>query len=371
MLVVFLVTSAGLAKLPEAGFLKDIAGGDGSLSTKQKEQLAQYIPALVQVMATSGDAKEIVEARNALTQSFRISENVAYQETEINLAWAAAQKAFPDLKGDLKSVREINLAVALSSMSRPAVRPALDYMIVHKNPAVRYCGWTGYRAIRDQLLSFKDFADKMRAAVEARSAAEPSGPVLGMIFETCLLPPARPAGAEATYQAFQDSAFKIVSGCWDTRCRQLLGGDAQLAEAMIKGLAAVENFNLVFEGNAERKAALLQMAADVLVASSLAYEKAFAAQQSAQQTGEDSTVFALAREANGQLLRECERALASLSGQQRNLLAQALGKGAAAGKVGMAAVDWVAALAPLGVKDPSGRFSAPVPASAPAKASAN
>jgi hypothetical protein len=196
-------------------------------------------------------------------------------------------------------IKQVNAALVLSRMPQVIMQPALEKMVVHRNPAVRYLGWRGYRGVRTLLLAQgPSYRQTMFRSLDAAVARENSPLVIRAIFGVLRIPAAGAAVPEDVRRKAQEQAFAIFRQIWPNCCRRVLAGNAVMAEVSQEGLAALLNFAPIFRTQKASSEAILQMVVEMTWCSAMAYDQAGAAGPIAA--------------ANTVLLRECEKALNSL-----------------------------------------------------------
>ena len=361
MLFVAFTTAAAADGPPAVNFDAIAKSPVDRLSPEQVKGLTARVDFWLQQLSQTKDPQEVQAAREGLLADYKAVDKSFYQSRVAALAGERALAVLTALPAEWKSLKEVNIALALSQMPQVAIREALEKLIVADNPGVRYCGWVGYRNIRTLVLAFpagSTFEKQMYQSLRDQAEKEPSGPVVTVIIQMLQMTPVVPTGvSRQAFEQFQQTAYDILQSVWTKRCREVMAGDAGMAEACRKAVSVVERFSLVFPGDAARKKQMLQMVLDMAWCSAKAYGNLTeAAKEEA----------AKVREANGSLLRECESSLASLSGTRANYISQRLAESGPT--VGLAVLDWAKALKDQGVVSPEDRFAAPAsaPASAPA-----
>jgi hypothetical protein len=92
------------------------------------------------------------------------------------------QKLLPT--DELKSMKEINYALVISGMTQLTTIDAIDLLVSHPNPGVRFLAWRSYREIRDDAIGAGGAnADKLFASLKKRAAIESSPLVASVIVD--------------------------------------------------------------------------------------------------------------------------------------------------------------------------------------------
>jgi len=223
--------------------------------------------------ATTVDA--LVAARTGLVKDFEMFDrprelggspeertDTAYHHS---FAGEAANQLMPLLEAPdgIRSVRQVNVALALAQMASASLQDSLAKLAADKtNPAVRYLGWQGYRESCTAILSQRSKAktDRLFQVMKDRAAAETSAPVVGVLLHALRLTVARPKTVDANeYRDAQKRAFAILSQEWMPRCKQVQVGDAEMAAAMVHGVESVKALAGALKDDKEIQTAALQM----------------------------------------------------------------------------------------------------------------
>ena len=275
-----------------------------------EDKIKKSVTGRLEDMDNATSPMEIIEARRAMVRDYRFwdgrGEGLAY-------AQEAASQSVPRLK-KYDSVKQINLAMALSRMPQASIQPALDVMVWHGNTAVRYLGWRGYRDARVGILTLGGKPmEAYFAAQKDRAAAEASPVVITTLIETTRVPRAL-AGrvrAAALKRAQQQALAALESG-WAVWCQRVIDQDAPTAAAVADAVAALQGVYEDLGSAPKARKAILQRICEMMFCSSAAYQKS---------TAEDSDPLA---EANAKLLAACEGSLRALSGLDSQRVRQAL-----------------------------------------------
>ena len=304
------------------------------------------------------DVDQVTKARSGIKKDYRLHMNTAYQYP---FAGRAAEILTPLLKDTLRPddklmrLKEVNVAVALSEMPQVTIQPALETMVRHKNPAVRYRGWIGYVDTRKLILAQgSNFVPTMLATLRNSAAKETSAPVIGAILEMTDVKPSTGTVPRAVARDAQRQAFEILRANWSRWCKRLLAREPEMAMMLRKGVKAMETLSRSVAADQAGKGEVLQLLVDLIRYSAQTYDDA---------GGEGAVAHA-----NNALLRQGEAALRTISGKTDNRLAKALdSKETPRGAIVRTAVlDWVTDLKDFGVVAPKVVYPATQPTTQPA-----
>jgi hypothetical protein len=332
------------------------------LTRGEKEQVRGRIKYWLKIIRTAEKPTEIIKGARGLLQDYQdLKKKPRHQYTFASLVSEEAVPVFKQLGGQHRLLRETNLALALSQMPQLEIQKALEEMIVHRNPAVRFYGWRGYRRLREQVLIFGSrYTDKMYRSMRTRATEETSAPVVTALFQAIYMPPVPPPGVSIrSFLQYQRSAFEILKGCWIKRCKEVWGGNGGIADASRKGVAGLANFVAVFKNDKAKRTDVLQMAINMAYCSAKAFDEALKKIREAEKKEQKNYPAVEARDACAQLLRDCENTLNYVTGEQRRFISRPLSNpdeedpGLA---VRMGVLEWIAVLKDEGLTDPEKIF---------------
>ena len=320
-LVVAAATSLALqaAEPPRLQISKEALGG--MLGSDEVGQIRERLEYFAKIMRNADDGKaeeisEIYEARKGISDTYTTYDSTSFRYTTASLA-AEILTPFLDADSELKRV---NAALALSAMPQVTIQPALEKMIVHPSPSVRYLGWEGYRSAWVRVVGQGPLPTKtMFASLAKRAEGEDSAHVMGAIWQMLQLradvPPDPPRGMRPPKQL----AFDILRKTWRKRCRQIHDGSLPMAKVARKAIAAVIDHATAPGGGKDKTAAICQMLCDMMYASAKAYEADSIAVGDLDNAGDEATAkrkkpLGAVGRANATLLLRCEMALNGLLG---------------------------------------------------------
>ncbi|MFP3937582.1 MAG: hypothetical protein ACLFVW_04510 [Phycisphaerae bacterium] len=311
----------------------------GRLPEEIRQQVRQFVSHWTNAMLQTETDSEVAEARSRIIEGYsKCPDSVQYQT---DYARAVVDKIGPVLASD-DPLKQVNGALLVANTPNMRVRPVLDEMVSHSNPAVRYLGWRGYQRARTLVLAQgRDYSQPLFGSLAERLQAETVPFVVRRLLETLYLPPSRPqVVSQGDYDWARRQAMEAFLSGWSEQCRRLLLVEPELPEAMVPGLWAISGFRRVIGDSQAEKSKLAQPMVDVMYCASRAYDEA-------DPGSDDDRV----RRANATLLTEAEESLNELTELRRNYLSQALtaenvpDRGA---EVRRAVLDWVDDLSQAG-----------------------
>ena len=300
--------------------------GASSLFAQPADPLAKTVKDLASKIARAVTSKDIIEARKAMLKNyaFRVTQGQGAQYAKL------AIDELLKLLDDRDPVKQINAAMVLSKMSQVEIRPALDKMIVHANPAVRYLGWRGYRdAQRAILTAGEGSADAMFAAIDRRVGVERSAVVIKVMIQAIRFPKQGGLISPKVFKkAHQRSVGAMLAG-WVSWCQDILEPSAtvtDIAPDMVDILVGA--LSKIDPAQAKKlQGQILQRIYDMMQCASKIYIKR------AKQA--DSLTAALTL-----LLGKCEEGLGGVSGKARERVRDALKKKSEPEMVAIKIIDW-------------------------------
>jgi len=283
----------------------------GGLTEQDQQKINAVLSFWAQRIVEADDPKDIIAARKSLVSGYgRYPTSTYFQYA---YAGQAAKILTPILTeagkpdDNLWSLKQVNLAIALSRMSQETIQPALEAMVVHDNPAVRYLGWMGYQAVRTFILSqTPEYAQRMFASLTHAAVEEKEAPVLAAIFSVCNITPIAGASATVSEQVLANArqqAFAVLRTNVRRWCLRVMRSELEVTKAFAKAVIAIQTLSSAMDDE-EVKTQALQMLVDVVYCAAKAFDDA-------QGQGEIS-------KENAALLKRTEVALIALSGKRAN-----------------------------------------------------
>jgi hypothetical protein len=321
----------------------------GVLTDRDRNAIEHYIRYWTDFLKGTDKESDVIKARDALAAGYgRYASSNSYQDYYADAAGRIATEPLRNRPARLGQVKEVNVAMFLAEMRRVFAQDALETMVAHANPAVRYFGWSAYRAIRTDILALTLPGRKLLASLRNSGAAEQSSMVAEEIFRNLAAPAATAIPIpEQRLMEIRKELLGVFRACWLPWCRQVLGGSSEAAASCRVGVSTLLSFAELVEKDKSAKTSALQMAADLLWCSSKAYQDAKGAGPIAQ--------------ANAPLLEQTESALSVLMGKPQKLITETLrneklAPDEKADEVRRHALDLIEQLQSLGAKNPSDTF---------------
>lgn len=283
-LICILFVSAAAAEPPPP----PVPGESPTVHDKKIEDRIKYW--LEQIRAAK-DSKAIGDARKGLIGDYRDAEAGGYAS---RYALRTVEPAIKLLTGKLaekdplKQLKQVNVAIVISRMpQKKVIQPTLETMVKHPNPAVRYYGWRGYRAIRKLVLEEPARTKTMLKSLD-KATGETSLPVLALVLKVLHFPQGRPATVpDKTWEQTQGAAYAIFDRIWPKLCGQVLDGDTEMANVCGKSLPALVRLDAAIGKNdKKRRQRLRQMIADVTWCTGRAFDRALEEAKKADKAAE-------------------------------------------------------------------------------------
>jgi len=295
------------------------------LSRRTVERIESLLLEAVEAISRADDAEEVLAGRKKIKAIYDLYEGYHYQSTVTELA---ARHLVKILHTE-EPIKEVNAALALSKMRWVTVQPALEVMVAHENPAVRYLGWRGYQRVRLWVIAQpREFSEKMFASLERAAMNETQKPVIAAVVKMLSIEPQTvPFISQEDFLWARSRALEILRKAWPRYCRLVREGDGEFAEMCRGAMLAVRKIPSP-RSERSQKAPVVQLTLDMMGASAEAFSKA----------PPDSP----ARRANRGLLIETENALNFITALRKAYLQQALtGGGAEPAPVEQAIGSWL------------------------------
>ena len=342
----------------------DLMGGE--LLGIYKKQIRDRVSWWKQKLLFSNSDKEVISTRNSLLGDYGLYEspNYRYAFAEIALEELMGLLNGKDFRKDdpFRTIKIINVAIALAQMHKNSIQPALEFMVADKNQAIRYIGWEGYRHTRSSLLlAGGKYLEVFAASLKKVIRNEKNPLVLRMVFNAILLPAPGEMGLDKdTRIATQEQLLQVLKDSWSTLRKGVLIAKEPQSDwvtALQGGVVAMGRIGkeLGDEARAEKKDAKenqdtrqsLQMMVDMAQSAATTYDRIWKRKDANQKL----------LTACSKLLQTCEDGLNLITGLKKGYLKNALSdppekvgdRGAA---VLQAVLNWVDALKKEGVKDP-------------------
>jgi hypothetical protein len=279
-------------------------GGAGDLGSQYVAQIDAWLEYRRGQIADATEIKQVVDAGTNTLNDYRRYDSPSYRYTFAGRAAAILTTLLGEglkKEDNLLRLKEITVAMVLSKMSQVTASTALETMVVHANPGVRFLGWEGYRSARALILAQSPaVGQKMFDTLAAAAAKEDSAPVLGAAFLTLNISSfTSPSLSPGTVKDAQTRAFEILQTNWLRWCMRVANGDLEMSRAFAKSIETVQTLAAAGVAGDPTKAKVLQWLVDLMRCSAQAYDDA-------------GTKGAIGAE-NGTLLKNCETAIIAIS----------------------------------------------------------
>lgn len=254
----------------------ELGSNDPNAATKIEDSLRAWVKEFV----ASGEEAKVLKLRDRLLtdHQYAVARGHGYAYA-LRVVKDVSPLLSGVLKADdpLRQAKRINVAVIFSRIKQVPVQDALDRMVAHDNPAIRLLGWHGYRGLRVMLLSQgMGHTKQMFAAMRQAAQQERSPVVIAKLLQAATLPPARPGAMEAPVWEFaQQESMRAVEIVWARLCRRVRAGDRLASDAARSGTAMLQALNQAAPENTEQTKSIIQMLADMTYCASKAYYEWF------------------------------------------------------------------------------------------------
>jgi hypothetical protein len=351
----------------------------GKLRDEHIKMIADFTDNWAKQMMEAKDTGGIAAARNRILD--RNDGYGKYDSAEYKYTYAreAVRSLLPvlDASDALKNYRIVDAAYCISKMPQISVLPALEKMVGHTNPAVRYYAWICYRQLCPALMGVnKDNIAKIFQTMDAKMPTETSPKVVEAMLAMMSLPSSEPGVSEDVVKFAQGEAYTILMKNWPALCQAILAGNADTTFACQEGMSALNYFGGVFASDKAKMTAIQQSMVDAMWCAALAYDAAKKLADSSDGMTKSDAEQTI--EADSALLRAGEAAINTTVGQKYYFISAPLVDPKEKAGLGVleGVTKWVAALKASGVNQPA--FKLPEvaqptsgPASGPASAPAS
>ena len=258
----------------------DPANLDRGLVKKDVDQIESHIKYWLTRLATDEAAGDVYKAREGILADYnKYAKSIRYKVTFARSTATAVQERMKTLGKDapLLPLKEINLAIVISQMTQLTTIDAIDAMVGHRNPGVRFLAWRGYREIRDQAVrtSRKD-AIKLSEALKKHAATETSPLVAAVIVDILHLkkPTSSSDAFNKTFDKVFDGYFNTLVGMLKTCCDRLADGDAAWARPCIAALPILRTASDVYKPDRKKATLIMQQMINIAQAAAQAFASA-------------------------------------------------------------------------------------------------
>jgi len=242
-----------------------------SLTAGDESSIRQYVHYWADQIRNAPTQDAVAKARQMLIQGYQRDTSAAHQYTYAK----QATEALTPLLALPSAGKQINTAMAIIEMPQTPIQDALEALVHHDNPAVRYLGWQGYTRARGALLTEGGtFANRYNESLQNAARQEDSGIVLMVILQAANLSPERPTSIGSdVYARCQQVAFDALQDAWPRICRQVIAGSDVYADTARTGIAALQSLATAYAQDPKRVQQILQMVVDAAYCGAKTYER--------------------------------------------------------------------------------------------------
>jgi len=255
--------------------------GRASLSTQlNRDDIAQidkHVKYWVDKIVAAKTAEEAYDARDSLLAEYnKYASSRSYQLSFARSTASIAPGGLAQIESTsrVNSIKQLNLAIAMSRMTRLTSVAGLNALIGHDNPGVRYLGWRGLRTVRDQaILRGGQEVKTLFAALTERAKTESSALAAAQIVNTLHVGRISPPGiSEADFGRTQNQAFEILVSVLSSACNRLAAGDTSWSRTCETALPALKSFAVIYRKNPNMLRVVVQQSVNIAWATAKAYE---------------------------------------------------------------------------------------------------
>jgi hypothetical protein len=314
------------------------------LTKDDVDQIRSHVKYWTNQLASAKTPGDIYQAQEGFTEDYeKYNKSIRYQSVfarnTATIIRPVMEKLSPNDK--LISVKEINFALILSKMPQLGTIGAIDAMVAHKNPGVRFLGWKGYLGIRDQAIRSRKEAKILFAALKKHAGTEPNPLVASAIVDVLNIKKALLTSKPFT-KAF-DENFKTLIGVLKNCSDRLASGDSSWARPCVAAIPILQTAAEVYKPAKDKNTLIIQQMINIAQAAA----KAFAA-YNGQGVGASQCV---------PLLLQIEPAIGKLTGNndvdiREPLNNKKIGPGEKSSAVRLGVLEWIDRLEELGIKKP-------------------
>jgi hypothetical protein len=246
------------------------------LSPADIKQVQAHVQYWISEVASAERSAGIYSARDGLLADYnKYGDSIRFKGLFARSTAALLPAAMDKLaKTDrLKAQKEVNYALAISNMPELTSIGALDAMVKHTNPAVRFLAWKGFGKVRNSVIRTGGAGvDTLFAALARHAGAEPSPLVATVIVEVLHI-----KKAELTTNSFKkafDRNFKLLTAMQKISTARLAAGDASWARPCIAAIGILKDAAEFYKPDSKMTTSILQQLVDMAYAAAKAYKAA-------------------------------------------------------------------------------------------------
>ena len=269
LIPVFALAGLSAAQTPEINIPPSAMSAP--LGEEHRQVIRAYLQDWASQMKSATSTEQVTQLRRQLAEAFNQYNNPNYR-----LAFAQlASQELPGLLTEMKEpLKQINLAIALSQMSQVGIQPALDKMVSHPNPAVRFFGWQGYRNIRMLVLAQgPSFIKDMYQAIDTAAAKEQSDCVLRALYPMLAYwGPRESYVNSAAYAEASGRSLDLFAQVWKRQGESVERGEIPAIRSVQVGLRELKAVARARENDPAGQLPVLQMVVSTMQAAAKGYQ---------------------------------------------------------------------------------------------------
>ena len=239
-------------------------------------QVQEHAKYWVAELAAAKTAAEVYTAREGILADYnKYVTSIRYKVEFARITATIIPPTMGKLDKDdrLISLKEINFAIVISEMPQLTAMIAMDAMVRHKNPGVRFLAWRGFRGVRDNAIRTGEQDAKTLSAALARHAATEPSPLVAAVIVDVLHLDKSTLTSNAFKKAF-DLNFNTLVGMLKTCCDRLAGGDASWAPPCTAALPILSASAEFYKPDSKMATLILQQMINIAHAAARAYAAA-------------------------------------------------------------------------------------------------
>ena len=246
------------------------------LTPSDIQQVKAHAEYWVDSIGNGETAGAVYSARESILADYdKYGKSIRYQ---VEFARSTAAKLPAAMKrlsiaDRLKSLKEINYAIVISEMAQLTAIDAIDSLVGHANPGVRFLAWRGYRGIRDDaIVAGKEHAEKLFNALKKRAGVEPSPLVAAVIVDVLHIKES--AWTTNAFKKAFEGNFKTLIVMLKPCCNRLAAGEASWARPCIAAIPILQSAAEFYKPDTKMTTVILQHLINIAQAGAKAYAAA-------------------------------------------------------------------------------------------------
>ncbi|MCP4374879.1 MAG: hypothetical protein GY794_01660 [bacterium] len=313
------------------------------LNEKDIKQIRTRIEYWTKQLASADTSSDVYSAQKGFLDDYENYDSIRYKtvfaRTTAKIVLPVMEKLNPSDK--LISLKEINFAIILSRIPQLGTIDAINVMVGHKNPGVRFLAWKGYRGIRDQAIRSRKEAQILFTALKKHAAIE-SNPLVASVIIDVLNIKKELLSAKPFSKAF-DGNFNALIELLKNSCDRLASGDSAWARPCITAIPMLQTAAEFYKPAKDKNTLVIQQLINIAQAGAKAF---------ATSNGRSADTFQCTP-----LLRQVELAICRLTGNKDTDIRKPLNDKKMNFKqkslaVRLGVLEWIDRLEELGIEKP-------------------